>query len=223
MIAAHRRRIEKNDREKIFVISNAADFPKDSPVDRISGEIDLRVADFLARDNLLVSSFGGKLQAREVKGDTRDFLIAHLRDIVTGAAAIGDEAVPGITAKYTMPYPRTGQNLIATADAWFAETAPYEHLFVAAGFDADFRNKLNNARNDFQKACAAADGSAEEHDKAFETIDALMRDIMNLTRRRSALIRLKYKNNPGKLASWLIASHLELPPKKKVNIVMQMI
>jgi len=224
MIAAHRRRIEKIDREKIFVIGNGVDLPRASPVDSISVEIDTKVADFLTQDNLLVSQWNGKLQSHEeVKGDTRDFLIDNLRDITMSSAAVGDEAIPDITSKYKIPKQRTAQNLIATADAWFAETAPHEELFVHAGLDADFRSHLINARNDFQKALDDAGNAAEEFSAAFDSLDLLMRDIMNLARRRSALVKLKYKNNPSKLASWLIASYLEPPPRQKVNIAMQMI
>lgn len=223
MIAAHRRRIEKTDREKIFLISHLDDFPQGSPVDSISAEINAKVEDFLTRDAALFSTLGGKLQVREVKGDTRDFLIANLCDIATSAVAIGDETVPGIIAKYNFQSPRDEQELIETAEAWFAETETHENLFITHGLDADFRNNLLNAKNDFQKALDAVFNSSQGNIGAFDELETLMFDIMNLTRRRSALVNLKYKNNPSKLASWLIASHLEPPPKMKISIFMQMI
>ncbi|HEY8561296.1 MAG TPA: hypothetical protein VIL74_13045 [Pyrinomonadaceae bacterium] len=225
MIAAHRRRIEKNDREKIFVISHAADFPKNSPVDLISAEIDARVAEFLARDQAFFSvpSDKAQVQAQEVKGDTRDLLIDNLLDIVTGADAVGADTIPDVTGRFRMPHPRTDENLQTAAEKWFEETAPYENLFVGAGLDADFRRKLLDAKNDFQKACAAAGNIPEEHRAAFREMDLLMQEIMNLSRRRAALVKLKYKYNPGKLAAWSIAAYLDHPPKKKLEIVMQMI
>ena len=222
MIAAHRRRIEKTDREKIYIISQADDFPAGSPVALISAEIDAKIADFLARDAVLDASFGGKLQAQAVKGDTRDFLIANLFDIATAAHAVGDELVPNITARYLLPSPRTAQNLINTAETWHRETAPHEELFIKNGLDADFRGNLLNAKEDFQKALDAVFNSSLGNIEAFEQLEALMLDIMNHTRRRSALVHLKYKNNPSKLASWIIASHLDPPPRKKATIIMQM-
>lgn len=218
MIAAHRRRIEKTDREKIFIIGHTDEFPKGSPVDLISAEIDAKIDDFLTRDAALFSTLGGKLQVQEIKGDTRDFLIGHLSDIATAAQAVGEEAA------YIFPNPRNAQNLINAADAWFEQTAPHEELFIThGGLDADFRTKLLNAKAEFQNALDAVFHSSHGNIEAFEQLEDLMLDIMNLTRRRSALLHLKYKNNPSKLASWLIASHLEPPPKRKMDFVMQII
>ncbi|CAN5455100.1 hypothetical protein BH10ACI1_BH10ACI1_34070 [soil metagenome] len=215
MIAAHRRRMNKLDSERVMIVDNSADFPKGSPVDLISVEIDAKVAQALQRDADLASAFGDKLQAREIKGDSRDHLIDNFRDIVLGGVAIGDAAVPGITARYKIPQPRTEQNLIASADAWFDDTAPpLEGLFIAAGLVADFRANLIASKTAFQQARDNADSADEHYGEAVGALDALFREMMELSRQRAALVKLKYKNNPGKLAAWAIASHLEQPPKR---------
>ena len=46
-------------------------------------------------------------------------------------------------------------------------------------------------------------------------LDALFRDMMALSRKLSAIIKLKFRDNSGKLAAWTVASHLERPPKLK--------
>jgi hypothetical protein len=214
LIDAHRRRTDKFDRERVFIADNAADFPANSRVDLISVQINAKLAQALALDAKLASAYGDKLQARDLKGNTRDELIETFRDIALGAIAVGDATVPGITAKYKMPYPRTEQNLIASADAWFADTAPIEAQFIAAGLDADFRDVLINNRNAFQTARDQSDSADEDYGEAVGALDVLFRELMEHSRQRAALVKLKYKNNPGKLAAWAIASHLEHPPKK---------
>lgn len=211
---AHRRRMDKIDRERVFVTDNAADFPKDSPVDVISDIINAKAIDTLARDADLAAAFGGKSQAMSIKGDRRDNLLEAFREIVLGARAIGNAAVPGITARFKMPEPRSEQNLLATADAFHADTAALEQQFIDVGLDADFRAALITAKNDFQSARDEADSAAEEHGEAVGALDALMREMMAHSRQRAAMVKLKYKNNPGKLAAWAIASHLESAPKK---------
>ena len=211
---AHRRRMDKFDREKVFMTDNAADFPKDSPAEKVSVIINGKVTDALAQDATLVSSLGDKSQAQSLKGDDRDILLGKLRDVVMGAAAIGNAKVPGITAKFKMPEPRTEQNLIAGADAFFADTALNEADFIEVGLDADFRANIIAAKEDFQQSRDEADSAAEEHGEAVGALDALFREMMNISRQRSAIVKLKYKNNPGKLAGWEIASHLDQPPKK---------
>ena len=210
---AHRRRMDKIDRERVFLTDNAADFPPGSPTDNISIQINAKVTDALSRDADLVSALGDKAQAMSVKGNARDNLLDEFRDVIAGATAIGDTAVPGITAKFKMPHPRTEQNLIATADAFIADAAPLEAQFIAVGLPNDFLDQILSAKNAFQTARDEADSAAEGHGEAVGALDALMRDIMALSRQRSALVKLKYKNDPGKLAAWEIASHLEKAPK----------
>jgi hypothetical protein len=217
---AHRRRIDKIDRERVFLTDNAADFPAGSPVEKISAIINAKVAIALTKDSALVSTFGDKSQSQSIKGDTRDHLLEEFRDVIAGAVAIGEADTAGITFKFRMPSPRTEQNIIATADAFFADTAPpLEAKFIEVGLPADFRVQLTNAKNAFQQARDNADSAAEGHGEAVGALDALMREITAHSRQRSAMVKLKYKNNPGKLAAWTIASHLEKPPKpaKKVS------
>jgi hypothetical protein len=210
---AHRRRMDKIDRERVLITDNAADFPKNSPVDLISVIINAKAAEVLARDADLAAALGGRAQAINVKGDRRDNLLERFREIVLGARAIGNQAVPGITAMFTMPEPRTDQNLIATAEAYFTKTAALEQQFIDVGLDAGFRAALMTAKNEFQTALDEADSEAEERAEAVGALDALMREIMQLSRQRSAMVKLKYKDNPGKLAAWTVASHLESAPK----------
>jgi hypothetical protein len=217
MTDAHRRRKDKDDRERVFVADGAADFPAGSPVALISAIIDAKVAEVLVRDANLVSALGDKAQALNIKHDARDLLLEEDRQIVAGAAAIGNTAIPGITEKYKMPYPRTDQNLIADADAKYADTEAQEAQFIAVGVDPEFRKNLKDARDAFQLARDDSNSATEDHGEAVGAVEALWREISALSRQRSAMIKLKYRNNPGKLAAWAIASHLEHAPKPAVK------
>ncbi len=213
---ALQRRMNKIDSERVFVTDNVADFPAGSPVDLISVVINAKATEVLAHDAALVSALGDKSQALAIKDHDRDILIDMFRDVVGGAIGIGDTAVPGITAKFKMPHPRTEQNIIAKADSMYADTAPpLEAQFFGAGLDANFRANIITAKTAFQTSRDNADSATAEHGEAVGALNALIREMMELSRQRSALVKLKYKNNPGKLAAWAIASHLEQPPKKK--------
>jgi len=215
MIDAHRRRKNKDDRERVFISDNAADFPAGSPVANISAVIDAKVAEAVARDADLVSSLGDKAQAMNLKGNARDHLLEEDRAIVDGAVAIGNTAVPGITAKFTMPRPRTDQNLIADADSKYTDTEPLEAQFVGVGLDTHFRQNLKNARDAFQQTRDDAASATEQYGEAVGAVESLWREVSQHSRQRSAMVKLKYRNNPGKLAAWEIASHLERAPKRQ--------
>ena len=216
MNAAQRRRMDKLDREAVFMTDNAADFPGGSPGATITTTIDANMATILGNDATLTQSFDDKHQAQDIKGDDRDRLLDKEREIVMGAAAIGDTAVPGITSQFRMPEPRTEQNIIAKATAMFDETAPpLEQKFLDVDLAKLFRDELIAARDAFQTARDNADSAAGQHAEAVGALDELFRVTMELSRQRSAIVKLKYRNNPGKLAAWTVANHLEKAPKKK--------
>ncbi|CAN5271083.1 hypothetical protein BH10ACI1_BH10ACI1_19180 [soil metagenome] len=64
MIDAHRRRKDRDDRERVFFTDNAADFPAGSPADNISLIINAKVAEALRKISHcptdLVARFGGE-------------------------------------------------------------------------------------------------------------------------------------------------------------------
>lgn len=220
MTDANRRRMDKLDRERVFLTDNVADFRENTAVNNLSTTIDDKTAGALQYDAALVSALGDKAQAMSLKGDHRDHLLDILHDIVLAARGIGNTAVAGITAKFKMPEPRTEQNLIAGAEAMFQDTAPpLEDKFIAAGLPPEFRNHILAAKDDFQTSRDEADSAAEEHGEAVAALDALMREMMALARQRSALVQLKYKDNPGKLGAWAIASHLERAPHRARKVL----
>lgn len=210
---AHRRRMDKFDREDVFMTENAADFPAGSPGAVVTGQIKANTAQILTADAEQTSGFDDKNQALAVKGDDRDVLIDNLESIVLAAKGIGDE-IPGIAEKYRMPEARSDQNLIAKANSFYADSEADEAKFIEFGLEEDFRAELKTAREEFETSADAADAALEEHSEATGTLDTLFRETMILSRKREAIVKIKYRNNPGKLAAWTVASHLERPPKK---------
>lgn len=57
--------------------------------------------------------------------------------------------------------------------------------------------------------------STAEHVAATADISALIRQGMIIVRILEGIVKNKYAANPGKLAAWLSASHVEKAPKKK--------
>ena len=112
MNGAHRRRMDKFDREAVFMADNAGDFPGGSPGALITTTIAANMVTILAHDGDLTQTFDDKNQAQEIKGDERDRLLEKESEIVMGATAIGDAAVPGITSQFRMPEPRTERRLM---------------------------------------------------------------------------------------------------------------
>lgn len=213
MTDAQRRRMEKFDREKVFMTDNAADFPADSPADKVNDLLYPKMDQVLALDADLIQELGERRAAQEAKDDARDLLLDLLADFATAAVGIGDE-VPGITEQFKVPRNRSDQNLIAAATAFFDASAPHVAKFAEVGIKSADRDNLEIFRDNFIAARGEWQSAVEEHAEAVGALDALFREMMNLSRKRSAIVKLQYRDNPGKLAAWTVASHLERPPQK---------
>ena len=212
MTDAQRRRIEKLQRESVFFGDNAADFPSDSPAEKVSALINPKMQQALVLDARLETELGERRAAQELKDDWRDRLLDLLRDYSTAAKGI-DAEVPGITAQFKMPGNRSDQNLIAAATAFFEASQPHRLKFEEIGMSDSDRNNLIVFRDEFSAARNEWESAVEEHAEAVGALDALFREMISLSRKRSAIVKIKYKNNSGKLAAWEVASHLERPPK----------
>jgi hypothetical protein len=200
-------------REDVHMVDNADDFPADSAVDKVTLLIRPKMAEALALDARLTQELGEKRAAQEAKDESRDLLIDLMRDFATGAIALSD-VIPGIAAQVRVPENRNYQSLIAAATSIHTVVAPHLDKFKDADLtNADHANLLT-FRDNFTADRNAWESAAEEHAGAVGALDALFREMMALSRKRSALVKLKYRNNPGKLAAWTVASHLERPPKR---------
>jgi len=164
-------------------------------------------------DARLTVELGERHAAQEAKDSWRDKLLNLLRDFATGGKGLAGE-IPRITAILKVPDNRNDQNLISAATAFFEATAPHIALFETFDLTGDDRNNLTVYRDAFIAAANEWESAVEQHAEAVGALDALFREMMSLSRKRSAIVKLKYRNNAGKLAAWTVASHLDRAPKK---------
>lgn len=214
MTDAHQRRLDKLDGEDVFIVDNTADFPKDSPGEKITKQIRPMMQEARTLDARLTAELGERRAAQEAKDSWRDKLLNLLRDYATGGKGLAGE-IPGITAILKVPDNRNDQNLISAATAFFGATAPHTALFETVDLTADDHNNLITFRDAFIAAANEWESAVEQHAEAVGALDALFREMMSLSRKRSAIVKLKYRNNAGKLAAWTVASHLDRAPKPK--------
>ena len=144
-----------------------------------------------------------------------DEAIASLKEINLAANAFKEEVPAGSDLKFRMPRNRSHQSVLATAQAFHDDAVPLEAKFIEYGLDKNFLADLQTLIDNIKTAQSSADSSEEQ--KAAATgglIDAARRGMAN-SRKLNAIVRIKYADNPQKLASWTVASHLEKAPKKK--------
>lgn len=211
---SHRRKIDKIDREDVMVADNAADFPAGSKVAELTAQIAAEKARFLEFDAQQMSGFAGKRGAQDIYDDQRDDLIDLLEEYALAAAAIDGER-PGTAERFKMPRSRSDGNLIAAATSFFNDSADISTELEEAGLRAGGRALLPTFRDAFRETAAERDSSEEKHAEATGGMNDSMQKMMNYSRSRDKFVRLKYRNNPAKLAAWTVASHLDRAPKRK--------
>lgn len=211
-----RRKQDRLDREDAFIRENAADFPDDSDVGLLTAEINIERSKILAFDAAQESGHADKRSARTIYEQKRDEVV-ELLDLAELAAEIVEDDIPGTAARFKNRYPRPDHVLVARCTQFYADSENIKNQMDAAGFIKVKRDRLPLVRDEFNQAAVAYDTGEERRAEAKGGIREAFRRSMELSKRRDKRVRMKYRNNPAKLAAWTIASHLDRAPKRKPN------
>jgi hypothetical protein len=149
--------------------------------------------------------------------ESRRVEIIDLLNLAELAAEIVDDDIEGTAARFKNKHPRPDHILIARATNVFNDSEPIKHEMDEAGFTTAKRNRLPLARDEFQRAAAAHATSEEQHAEATGGLNDAIRKAMVISKKRDKRIRMKYRDNPAKLAAWTVASHLERAPVRNRN------
>lgn len=211
-----RRRFDAFVRIVQFGAESAADFPAGSvgktQFDEMAAVVDL--LDELAANKTV--SVGAARFAFVGKGSARENLRAEMSDIVETARTMVYQ-FPGIDAKFRMPRNRNDQQMLAAARAFKIEAAPLNADFIAYGLPATFLDELQDGIDGFEASLAPTGAAIDAQVAATAEIGAAIRRGMIARRILDGVVKNKYRNNVGKLAAWLTASHIEKAPQKKVE------
>lgn len=202
------RRYEMFLRVRDFFAAHAADFPAGSIGAVIFAPL-VGIIDQIAQiAGEQISTRGSYSQAIEIKSDARDVLTVMLRNIADLATALAYE-INGLEEKFRMPLNRRDQNLIAAGRAFANEAVAFEDEFVGYGMPATFIADLTAATDAFEQSLSPANVAGQEKTGKTAAIAPLITDGMNLVRRLTPVVEMKYRNNAANLAAWTFARHVE--------------
>lgn len=193
-------------------VDNAADFTGIATTN--FANLKTLVDDVEATSAAQQSGFGEAAQQFEVKDTCRE----NLRDIMSDMSRTSksmEYAFDGISDKFAFQRNMPDAAMLAKARAFHSESAAYEADFIAYGMDPDFRKDLNNAADAFEASFSNTASATAEHVQATADEAAKVRQGMIIVRILDGIVRNVYANDPGKLAAWFSASHVEKSPKKK--------
>ena len=162
-------------------------------------------------EELLAAHGRGISQAREgtrTRGETRGALQADIDAIYNAARAMGVEN------QFPRPALGNDESLLQAADVYGVNALPLKTQFIAHELPPDFLENLAADKAAFRGAIAGQTNAVGDHISAREELDDALGDAVRIVRQIDPIMKVKYANNPGKLAEWKAASHIEAPPRR---------
>lgn len=207
-----RRRYEMLVQVKQFGIDNTADMNttaqnKFTIIGTLVDEIETESAE-------QQSGFSEAAQQTAVKGTARENLRDRMADTRNTARGMEPD-FDGIYNKFRFERGMNDASLLARARAFIIEAAPYKSDFANYSLSPDIVAELTTLADAFEATFATTATATAEHVEATASVADKISQGMIQTRSVSPIVENIYSTDPGKLAAWRSASHVEKPPKKK--------
>lgn len=147
-------------------------------------------------------------QGAQTINEAREALLADLFSIREAAKVMGVEE--------KFPYPPRGndEQLLQMAGVYATNALPLKAQLIAHELPADFLDDLAADVGAFQSTIAERGNAVGDHIAARRELDDALAAGVEDVRGLTSLMKVKYANNPGKLAEWAAATHIERAPRR---------
>ena len=209
------RRIDKYERETLFISENPQDFPADSPAEKTAQaqNADIQLIKTLASEQ----ASGESSQHISLKDDYLEEIWMLIRMINRAANSMDDE-IPAIENLFRLPRNRSDRNILAAAQAYYRDSEPYETAFVEYSVPQGFRDRLRTLIESAESAAASADTAQSNKSGATGEMKEAFAHCAARSVKLNGMVKNKYFNNPNKLTAWMTASHLERAPQHTEDV-----
>ena len=147
-------------------------------------------------------------QGTQERSDTREELTRDLELIRSAARAMG------VLDQFPRPPQNDDERLLQLTDVYVAQAAPLKTQLIAHELPSDFLEDLAADKSALQAAVAEQANSRGDHIAARAELDEARDSCLAAVRQLDGPVRIRYAGNPGKLAEWTAASHLERAPRR---------
>jgi hypothetical protein len=121
---------------------------------------------------------------------------------------------PGLENKFRMPRIGGDQALLTAARVFVTDAEALRTEFVKHELRAEFLDELRARIADFEKVLSQRKTAKGAHVEATVALVKSIEAGLTAARKLDAVVRNKFHNDPGKLATWATASHIGRPPRK---------
>jgi len=121
----------------------------------------------------------------------------------------------GLEAQFQRPANGTDEALLNTARSYATNALPLKAQFIAHEMPADFIDDLNEDIAEFEAAIANQGNAVGDHVSASAELEDALDRCDDAVRKEDPIMKNKYADDPGSLAEWISASHIERAPRRK--------
>lgn len=196
-----------------FGIENAAELEVNAKAVGCFAAIELAVNELEARGVARSSSNDAKFNATELRAVKRHTFSQMVSKIAATARDIARHE-EGFENKFRVPRRDRSDLVWLEAGRAFANDLPaVKTKFIEYGYQPDFIDKLIAAADGFEAAMNAQNAYLRQRVDANATIDSILDEALESLRTLKIIIPNIFSGNPGKLADWASASHVERRPQ----------
>ncbi|MBK7935256.1 MAG: hypothetical protein IPK01_17640 [Acidobacteria bacterium] len=211
----NRRYLEAGQRCRQWIVDYVALIPVGSMFETRTGELTAQV-DLLEDLAGEIESFTGEgLSATDVKGSERIDLL-DIMEKVRNAARAAEPANPGTRDRYRYTTNMSHQLLLATGRAFAAGGAADEALLQSYGAPGSWPDHVTDACNAFEASFGQQDSAVGSRIAKNAEFNDKMAQMIATKATVGHMVPNFCTGNPGAIAAWNSAAHVEAPPKKKV-------
>lgn len=208
--------MRKRERVRFYMFIRAARFIGDNKPDFAAGGVVLEQLAVLqgvisALETLTgeqTEGFGDAGFEFENKDTARENLREALSEISRTARSMVYE-YPAIDERFRMPRSSNDADLLAKARAFLTEATPMQAGFTRYEMDVNFLTELQALITEFENALDAPGSAIDSHVGATAEIGAQIRKGSIAVRMINGAVMNRYRNDAGKRAAWISASHVE--------------
>jgi len=124
------------------------------------------------------------------------------------------EKVLGVEDKFPDPPRGNDEQLLQMAGVYATNALPLKAELIAHELPADFLEDLAADKAAFQSAFAERGNAVGDRIAARQELDDAFAHAVEIVRKLTSLMKVRYANNPGKLAEWAAATHIERAPRR---------
>jgi len=192
-----------------FDAQHIADFSEGGVARQLFVEL---IRDIATVQSLAAAQLAGIGQARQSARSRHEARLALHQAI---DAIFRMARIMGVESQFQKLTGNSDEDLISTATAYATHALPLKTQFIAHEMPDDFIDDLNDNVATLQASIATQGDAVGDHVEASAGLETSVDSLVENMRKQDGFMKNKYANNPGVLAEWISASHIERAPRRK--------